>query len=173
MTRHFPNQNGGTEFHQQAPIHHKYNQNQPHGYQFTEFSQKTSFQVQTSKTQGPSDAPNWISYQNDVKLFNEEAPDQEDNTKRNTTQDGYNLKHHSSGDSGASGNEASMENHQGSSNSKVEISGSNSGGTITNTFYNTSTTKAEKKDDRKAASNKQESSDNSGSLESKAERNSD
>jgi len=67
-----------------------------------------------------------------------------------------------------------MENHGGSSNSKIDNSGSNSGGTTTNTYqFDNQHIKLEKKDDRKAASNKQESSENSGSLESKAERNSD
>jgi hypothetical protein len=115
-----------------------------------------------------------MSYQNDVKVYKGENLTLEDKAKAHLNSEGYNLHHNSSGESGASGNGASMDNHQGSSNSKVDNSGSNSGGTITNTYqYNTTSSKVEKKDDRKAASNKQESSENSGSLESKPERNSD
>lgn len=52
-----------------------------------------------------------MSYQNDVKVYKGENLIHGEKSKAHPNSEAYNLNHNSSGESGASGNGASMDNH--------------------------------------------------------------
>lgn len=74
MTRHFPNQNGGNEFHQQNSSRLS-NQTNPKNFQayqqYGEINQSSVYHIQSQGQRGAEhqEVKHWMTYQNDVKVY--------------------------------------------------------------------------------------------------------